>query len=128
MNNQANAHDIPTTGSHRSRLVYMTPSNTGEPRGFAEALGSTVEEPQVPADFIREHSAALVLWLINQETREPPKQIVSFDYRIVVRNEQPLRTEEMEELTSALYQALDRIVDRRRGDRDEGGNVDNVEG
>lgn len=37
----------------------------------------------------------------------------------MIRPAQPLQTEEMAELTSALYQALDGIVDRRKDDRDE---------
>lgn len=60
-NDPMNANKASAMGSQRSRWVYMTPSNTGEPRGFVEALGPTVQDSQVPADFDREHHGALSL-------------------------------------------------------------------
>lgn len=105
------------------RWAVSRPDRASDPTSFLESFGPNAEGPQIVRDGVIDHRGLLVSWNIDNRPGEPGEPVIAFSYRVKVQTSQPLRAAEIEELSSTLYSAMDRLVRRRFA-----GDVDGARG
>lgn len=86
---------------------------SGPRSGFAESFANSgPQETRQPTTPSSGHGGSLAMWEVDEENRRI-EALVAFNYHVRVRPEQPLDPAEIDDLSSAIYDVLDRLVQAR---------------